>query len=158
MISNGQFKELAKRVRSHEGFSINVHTGAEPTEGFMVGGLAQPQQRPAPTTHGGHLRQYAVDNAAVLRGADRYLGAWAPNYVATIEPSQNIKPKADVAAEYGAGVARADARTSTMDAMIGRNEMAAYDLDKVNPDGTKGADLPNPHYDPNRKQGPAQYK
>ncbi len=153
MLSNKQFGELGKTLRSGGGFSINVHTGKSPTDGFMVAASGSTESPlPAATVHGRNIRAFAQHppNAEQLSQPNRYLGGWGGKSVAVLDVSQNIRPKADVAAQYGDDVAHADARTSTADLLYARNEEAAYDVR-----GKK--DYDNPVYDPKRpKNKPGQ--
>lgn len=151
MISKGQFGKLAQTVREGGGFSVNVNTGEAPKEGFMVAARGSKEQKvPTPSTYGPQLQAYAYNNREQLGRSDRYMGAWGGKYYASLDVSQNIAPKADVAAEYGHQVAVADARTSALDSLIARNEEAAYDLQKDD-------DLPNPNYDPKRPKNSPTY-
>lgn len=160
MLSRRQFGELGKTLRSGGGFSVNIHTGKSPETGFMVAAPGSKEGKyPAPTVHGGQIHAWTQlpYNHKELQRSDRYLGGWGGRTVATLDVAQNIPHNPKVVAEYGESVAHADARTSALDLMYARNEEAAYDLNKKNPDGTTGADLANPVYDPDRpKNVPGQ--
>lgn len=160
MLSHGQFKDLAKTLRSGGGFSVNVNTGQSPETGFMVAAPgSREQKRPAATVEGRHIHAFATaqDNKPQLSRSDRYLGGWGGRTVASLDVSQNIAHDPKVAEGYGTDVAHADAREKALGALYVRNEEAAYDLNKKNPDGSTGADLPNPAYDPKRpKNKPGQ--
>jgi hypothetical protein len=153
MISRGQFGKLAQTLREGGGFSVNVRSGKSPTEGFMVAAPGSKEYKiPAATATGGQLQAFTQmpDNAKQLKRDDRYFGGWGGRNYASLDVSQNIKPKEEVIKEYGRDVAVADARTSALDSLYARNEEAAYDLQKDD-------DLNNPHYDPERpKNTPGQ--
>ena len=160
MLNNTQFADLGKTLRSGGGFSVNVNTGESPQTGFMVAAPGSKEGKyPAATVHGGQVQAFAQrpDNAKELSRSDRYLGGWGGRTVASLDVSQNIAHDPKVVAEYGTDVAHADAREKALGALYVRNEEAAYDLNKKNPDGSVGADLNNPAYDPKRpKNTPGQ--
>jgi hypothetical protein len=158
MLSSGQFKEMAKTLRSGGGFSVNVKSGKSPETGFMVAAPgSQELKRPSPDIEGRHLQSFVSQNKGELSRSDRYFGGWGGKVVASLDVSQNIAHDPKVAAEYGTDVAHADAREKALGALYVRNEEAAYDLNKKNPDGSTGADLDNPVYDPKRpKNKPGQ--
>ena len=135
MISKDQFHGLHKELMAEPGveggFTIHAQTGERPTEGHMVS--YQGTERltsPAEATRPRDLANYVRTQREALGRPDVYFGGWKPESgeFTTLDRSQVIKPDPKTAAQHGAMVADADARTSALDLAIARDQFATFDL------------------------------
>jgi hypothetical protein len=134
-LSMGQFKGLHNDMMASPGveggFTVHAVTGERPTEGHMV---AYPDTErltsPASASKPSHIANFARQNREALSRPDTYMGGWKPDsdQFTTLDRSQIIKPSHKTAADYGPGVADAEARTSALDLGIARNQFSTYDL------------------------------
>ena len=141
-----QFDALHQKLKTDGGFSANAKTGEEPKVGYMVAIPGHEQQIRSQNVTPAHIAEFVEKHAAELSADDRYIGGWDSNGEVSLDVSQNIRPQRSTEREYGKDVALADARTSTMDLSIARNQEAAFDLQKME-------DLPNPDFDPKGRRG-----
>jgi hypothetical protein len=147
-LSDKQFAGLAQKLSTDGGFSANSKTGAAPTDGFMVSLPGHEQQARTQDVTGGVIKGFSQKHAAPLRGDDRYIGGWDNEGETSLDVSQNIRPRADVSRDYGAGVAAADARTSAEDLASARNQESVYDVKRDDV-------FFNAHFDATRRDGVA---
>jgi hypothetical protein len=77
VLNRHQFGQLSEALQRKGGFSINIHTGHEPTSGYMVADFGAERTRPLQTTRGHHIEAYARQHERALTGPNRYLGGWA---------------------------------------------------------------------------------
>lgn len=65
-------------MRREGGFSVNIHTGEQPTSGYMVSDLRGERSKPLRHLTGKDIQDYAMQKGAKrLSGPHRYLGGWA---------------------------------------------------------------------------------
>lgn len=143
---------MQRSLKKDGGFSVNS-AGKSPTDGYMVSLPGTEKQIRSQNVTPGHIDSFLERHGAELgKGGDRYAGGWNNKKTdldaglrtrdaseTSLDVSQNIRPKADVAAKHGSAVAQADALTSTQDLMVARNQEAAYDV-------KSGDDVVNPHF------------
>jgi hypothetical protein len=80
VLSPRQFGQLSEQLRKG-GFTANIHTGEQPTSGYVVSDLQGERSRPLRSTRGRHIEAYAREHEAALTGPERYLGGWARRHV-----------------------------------------------------------------------------
>lgn len=140
------FKSLYGKLKTDGGFSASPKTGKSPKVGYMVAVPGTEQQIRSQNIAPAHIAEFVQRHQKELAGDNRYIGGWDNNGEVSLDVSQNVRPSAAVTREYGRDVAMADARTTTLDLSIARNQEAAYDLQK-------GEDLPNPDFKAEGRRG-----
>lgn len=149
-LSDSQFESMAAQVKGGKdsGFSEHAYRqdASTPTQGYMVSIPGYEKQIRSENVSPAHIKEFAEKHADKLGDPDTYVGGWNDGENVDLDISQNIKPKERVKQEFGSKVADADARTSTEDLMVARNQEAAWDVGK-------GESIPNKQFDPSRRKG-----
>lgn len=131
-------------LKANGGFSVDVKTGKSPDIGYMVAIPGSEEVVRSQNVAPAHIDDFVKKHGEKLGKKGAHMGGWESEGKTYFDVSQNIKPKASVAKEYGDDVADADARTSAMDLNIARNQIAAYDI-------KRDKDLPNKDHPANKK-------